>query len=122
MQQQQLQPRVVRPGVERFVLAAALLVPLAVMAVALAQVQELTLTRPSVTDQPLVTHRPAGLSVEAPPALAPPTVTPVPPTPTAGPAPTVQTVNRTYTVQRGDELKNIAAQYGVNIWSIINAN
>jgi LysM repeat protein len=29
---------------------------------------------------------------------------------------------RTYTVQRGDELKQIAAQYGVTIWTIINAN
>jgi LysM repeat protein len=124
MQQQQLQPRVVRPGVERFVLAAALFVPLAVMAVALAQLQALSIVPSDVAhaEPPLVTHRPTGISVEAPPTLAPPTVTPLPPTPTAGPAPTVQTVNRTYTVQRGDELKSIAADYGISIWSIINAN
>jgi LysM repeat protein len=28
----------------------------------------------------------------------------------------------TYTVQKGDELRHIAAKYGVSIWKIIDAN
>jgi LysM repeat protein len=118
------QPRVTRPGPERYVLAMALLVPLAVMAAALAQLQGLTVTTHSTlayTNAPLDTHRPAASSAAPPPTLAPPTITPVPATPTPAPAPTVQ-ASHTYTVQRGDELKHIAAQYGVSIWSIIDAN
>jgi LysM repeat protein len=41
------------------------------------------------------------------------------PTPVVSPAP--QT-GRTYTVQPGDELKEIAATYHVTVWQIIDAN
>src|ERR1051325_2375383 len=120
------QPSVNRPGPERFVLALALLVPLGVMAMALAQLQGFTSTarstQASVDAAPLVTHRPAESSVSPPPTLAPPTITPVPATPTTVAAPTAVQASRTYTVQRGDELKHIAADYGVSIWSIIDAN
>jgi len=75
-----------------------------------------------------VTHRPAASNAAAPPTLVAPTATPVPPTPTTAPVPTSPPVPttpplpRSYTVQRGDELKQIAAQYKVSIWSIIDSN
>jgi LysM repeat protein len=125
-----LQPRVSRNGPERFVLAVALVMPLAVMAVAIAQLTGISITprmartEPlnAATSAPLVTHRPAAQTVAAPPTLVAPTVTPVPPTPTVAPVPTAAPAPRTYTVKRGDELKHIAADYGVSIWSIIDAN
>ena len=66
--------------------------------------------------------RPASLNVEPPPTLAPvPTATAtVGPTATPEPSPTPRP--RTYTVHPGDELKYIAADYGVSIWKIIDAN
>jgi LysM repeat protein len=68
-------------------------------------------------------QRPAPLSGAPPPTLAVPTPTPVPPTavPTPVPLPTPQGP-RSYTVRPGDQLKYIAADYGVSIWTIINAN
>jgi LysM repeat protein len=111
-------PTVSRPGPERIVLAAALLLPLGLMAVALAQLLGVTLASPAgAASGPLLTHRPASSAGAPPPTLAAPMSTPVPPTlaPTA-------VVPRTYTVQAGDELKHIAASYGVSIWSIIDAN
>ena len=130
-----LQPRVTRNGPERFILALALLMPLAVMALALAQLSGLsvslgaspaaatTTTAPAAdTSAPLVTHHPAAAAVGAPPTLVAPTATAVPPTPTAAPAATAEPVRRTYTVKRCDELKHIAADYGVSIWSIIDSN
>src|SRR5207244_6618602 len=58
---------------------------------------------------------------DALPILAPaPTATPAP-TPTLAPTPTPVT-GRTYTVRPGDELKHIAADYGVSIWKIIDTN
>jgi LysM repeat protein len=116
------------------VLALALLMPLAVMGLAVAQVPGINVGLPSSVvyadaSRELVTHRPASSSTAPPPTLAPPTATPVPPTPTAAPvataAPTTaptQGTARSYTVQRGDELKNIAAQYHVSIWSIVAVN
>ena len=71
----------------------------------------------------IVTRRPAGSTAAPPPTLvAPPT-----PAPTAlmslAPKPTPTPVGpRTYTVKPGDELRHIAADYGVSIWTIINAN
>ena len=70
----------------------------------------------------IVTRRPTGSTAAPPPTLvAPPTplptATPVVAKPTATPI-----APRTYTVKPGDELKQIAADYGVNIWTIINAN
>ncbi len=122
-------------GPERFVLALALLVPLGLMAVGLQQLMGLNAApggTPAYADSSsrLVVQRPASSAATAPPTLAAPTATAVPtmtavPAATAAPttAPTpAPTTNRTYTVQRGDELKNIAAQYGVSIWTIIDAN
>jgi LysM repeat protein len=69
----------------------------------------------------IVTRRPAGSTAAPPPTLAPP------PTATAAlpiaakPTPT-QVGPRTYTVKPGDELKHIAADYNISIWTIINAN
>jgi LysM repeat protein len=129
-----LQPRVSRNGPERFVLALALLLPLGVMAAAVAQLSGLSMPFQSTTvntadtSAPLVTHRPASATVGPPPTLVRPTATPVPPTPTvppvptAPPAPTTAPAPRTYTVKPGDELKHIAADYGVSIWSIIDSN
>jgi LysM repeat protein len=70
----------------------------------------------------VVPKRPAPSNAAPPPTLVAPT--PVPPTPTAVPTPQPTATPRpsTYVVQRGDELKNIAAEYGVSIWKIISAN
>jgi 5'-nucleotidase / UDP-sugar diphosphatase len=76
----------------------------------------------------IVTGHPAPLNQAPPPTLAPPTPTTkpteAPATPTAVLTPTAipTPAPRTYTVQRGDELKHIAAQYGVTIWQIIDTN
>ena len=111
----------------------ALVTPIVVMGIAVAQLPGINLGQPSTlvngdSSPALVTSRPARLDAAPPPTLAVPTATPkptaVPPTavpPTAA-KPTAAPANRTYTVQHGDELKNIAAQYGVSIWSIIDSN
>jgi LysM repeat protein len=117
------------PGPERFVLAFALLVPLCVAVYAAAQVPGIDLRLPSTIayadpGASLSLRRPVNSAPTPPPTLAPaPTPTHVAvsasvPTPAARPTPT----ERTYTVKPGDELKHIAADYGVNIWKIINAN
>ena len=73
----------------------------------------------------IVTRRPAGSAAAPPPTLAPPP-TPAPTATAALPLvlkPTATPVGlRTYTVKPGDELRHIAADYGVSIWTIINAN
>jgi LysM repeat protein len=114
-------------GPERYVLAVALLVPLLVASVAAAQLAAPGLAAPigllsaGPGGPEVVSHRPVSSRPEPPPTLVPPTptvrptATPVPPTPTPE-------KNRTYTVQQGDELKNIAAQYHVSIWKIIDTN
>lgn len=128
--------RVPRAGPEGYILVLALLIPLVVMGIAVAQLPGVNLGTPSTLvysddGQHLATSHPASLNAAPPPTLAVPTATPkptaVPPTavpPTA--VPTVQPTSaagaRTYTVQRGDELKHIAAQYNVSIWSIIDSN
>lgn len=121
------------PGPERFVLAVALLVPLAVTSVALAQIPGVDLRMPAslvyADQQPIsfAPKRPGPSNQAPPPTLAAPTATPKP-TPTAVPTPTpvppspTPVKGRTYTVQKGDELKNIAAQYNVSIWKIIDTN
>jgi LysM repeat protein len=119
-------------GPEAYILAVALLLPLALMALAVTQLPGASFgVQSTLADahdsQPLVAGRPAPLNSAPPPTLAPPTATPrptaVPPTATAvaSAAPTPQ-AGRTYTVQSGDELKQIAASYGVSIWKIIDAN
>jgi|SRR5579872_7470047 len=118
------------PGPERLILAVALIVPLAMMLLAAAQIPGAQLgTTSDAAASPLSIERPAPSDPPPPPTLAPPTLTPVPPTPTAAPtvAPTpvaspTPRDPRSYTVQRGDELKQIAAQYDVSIWTIIDAN
>jgi len=109
-----------RTGIEGYVLALALLIPLALMGFAVVQLSGLNVAMPSTlayadNGERLVTSHPAPLNQAPPPTLAPPTPTtrptPAPVTPTAVPTP----APRTYTVQRGDELKHIAAQYGVTI-------
>jgi LysM repeat protein len=108
------------------ILALALLVPLGLMGFSLAQLTGLNVHLPSSTvyadSSQFVASRPAPSNPAPPPTLAPPTPTPKPTVapvpPTAVPTP----LPRTYTVQHGDELKQIAAQYGVTIWTIINAN
>ena len=71
-------------------------------------------------DQQLLTKRPMTFVVKAPPTLAPPvrpTPTPLPPPPTPAPK------TATYVVKHpGDELKHIAAEQGVSIFKLIDAN
>jgi LysM repeat protein len=118
--------------IERLVLAVALVVPLGIMAVSVPQLAGFGLVgQPSSIvradgEAALRIARPQPASRQAPPpTLAPPTPTPKPTAtavPTAVVVPTATVGPRTYQVQPGDELRHIAAQYGVNIWSIINAN
>ena len=125
-------------GPERYVLAVALLVPLVVAAVAMAQLPGTGLASPSSLllgndAVSLVARRPAASRPAPPPTLAPPTATPRPtatlvatatlvPTATAVPATPTPERARTYVVQKGDELKHIAAQYHVSIWTLIAQN
>ena len=125
-------------GPERYVLGVALLVPLVVAAVAMAQLPGTGLASPSILllgndAVSVVTRRPAASRPAPPPTLVPPTATPRPtatPVPTATLVPTATPVpatptperGRTYVVQKGDELKHIAAQYHVSIWTIIGQN
>jgi len=126
-----LTPKPSNPGPERIILALALCLPLGLMAVAVAQVPGVNLGLPSSVvyadagDQ-LMARRPAPLNQGPPPTLAVPTATPKPtPTPIESPtpvaSPTPQT-GRKYTVQPGDELKQIAATYHMTVWQIVDAN
>jgi LysM repeat protein len=125
-------------GPERFVLGMALLVPLMVGALALAQLPGTRLASPasvllSDANDSIVFKRPAPSKPAPPPTLVPPTATPrptatpqptatpVPPTPTPQPTATPER-GRSYTVRKGDQLKNIAAQYRISIWKIIDNN
>src|SRR5712691_3917481 len=119
-------------GAERFVLGLALLLPLAVIILAVAQLPGASLASPPSLLPPESSwnglgKRPVASNSAPPPTLAPPTATPrptatpVPPTPTAQASATPQK-GGTYTVQPGDELKHIAADHHVSIWKIIAAN
>jgi LysM repeat protein len=67
----------------------------------------------------LSTRRPIAAQMQAPPTL----VAPVRPTPTPLPPPPTPTPRAaTYVVQPGDELKHIAAEYRMNIFTLIDAN
>jgi LysM repeat protein len=126
-----LTPKPSNPGPERFILALALCLPLGLMAVALAQIPGVNLGLPSSVvyadsgDQ-LIARRPAPLNSAPPPTLAAPTATPQPTlTPVPSPTPITSPTPRTglsYTVQSGDELKQIAATYHLTMWQIIDAN
>src|SRR5436190_5649107 len=76
-----------RPGPEGYILAVALLLPLALMWLVVSQVADISFgqpTTPAYADdgQRLATGRPAPLRSTPPPTLVPPTATP-----TAQPAP-----------------------------------
>jgi LysM repeat protein len=107
---------------ERYVLSVALLVPLAIAAISIGQLAGTSFAGPQlsfVSTPDLQLKRPALVQVRAPPTLAPATPTPKP-TPTTAPSPTPRP--KTYTVKAGDELKHIAADYGVDIFKLIRAN
>jgi len=97
-------------GAERYVLGMALLLPLAVVILALAQLPSTSLASPpsflpTEANLGILGKRPASSNPAPPPTLVPPTATPrptatpVPPTPVA----TLQT-EATYTVKPGDQL------------------
>jgi LysM repeat protein len=117
-------------GPERLVLALALLLPLAVIVLALAQLPGTSLASPSnlipSDTGSTIFKRPVSSNAAPPPTLAPPTATPRATTTPVALAATVATPTPqkggTYTVQPGDELKHIAADYQVSIWKIIAAN
>jgi nucleoid-associated protein YgaU len=121
-------------GPERFILAVALVLPLGIAGLSAAQLSGQSLNPTQVLagnmqDSPSLVHRPAASDPAPPPTLAPPTPTPVPPTATPAPKqpPTPQPTATprgaaTYVVKRGDQLKDIAAAYGVSIRTLINAN
>ena len=116
--------RVSGPGPERYILVLALCLPLVLMGYAAVQLSALGFG-PGLFDargsqSQLVAQRPVSSAPAPPPTLVAPTATPIP-TPTAVPTPAPQ-APRSYTVQRGDELKKIAADYGVSIWSIVDNN
>jgi LysM repeat protein len=107
----------------------ALLVPLSVVVVALAQLPGTSLASPSAfmqmqTDASMavIGKRPASSNPAPPPTLIPPTATPQPTATPAAPTPTAMPKRTTYTVRPGDELKHIAAENNVSIWKIIAAN
>ncbi len=111
-------------GPERFVLTLALLVPLAFALMGVQQLATVSLAAPSLAaraDQTKLPAKPIVTNFDVPPTLAPPTATP---RATATPAPAVSPTPRVvaYVVKPGDELKHIAAEYGVNIFKLIKAN
>ena len=118
-------PRRYNRGPERYVLSLALLLPLGIAMLAASQliggpgaVSAGPVARADAGTA-LLTKRPVTSNVAPPPTLVPPT--PRPPTPTAVPTPVPEKPS-TYVVQPGDELKHIAADYGISIWKIIDAN
>jgi LysM repeat protein len=123
-----------RGGPERVFLGTALLVPLGMVLVALMQLPSVGLAsswRVNASDSAasISSQRPVSSNPAPPPTLAPPTSTPKP-TETPVPAQPAVAVVATatpqrggmYTVQPGDELKSIAADYNVSIWKIIATN
>ncbi len=110
----------------RLVLGLGLLLPLAMIFLASAQLPGTSLASPSnlipsdTGSTPL--KRPVSSNTAPPPTLVAPPATPRPTVaPTAQATPTLAR-GATYTVQPGDELKHIAARYNVSIWKIIAAN
>jgi len=125
-----LSPPRTSSGLAGYVLSLALLLPLAIVLFLVTQIPGTSLAQPGSSaggNTPITAKRPVGLNQPPPPTLAvptatpQPTATPVPPTPEPSPT-AVPEKNRTYTVQSGDELKYIAAQYNVSIFGIINNN
>jgi LysM repeat protein len=119
------------PGPERLILALALLLPLGLMVVLLLQLPGVSVGLPSSvvyadSGDRLIASRPAPSNPAPPPTLAAPTATAKPtPTPVDSPTPVVSPTpetGRSYTVQRGDQLKDIAASYHMTVWQIIDVN
>lgn len=114
-------------GAERYVLAMALLVPLAIIVLVLGHLPWATLASPSgampaEASMVITGKRPVSSDPAPPPTLAPATATPRP-TATAVPQPSATPhKGDTYVVQAGDELKRIAADHNVSINKIIAAN
>jgi LysM repeat protein len=111
-------------GVERYLLGIALLLPLVVVVLVLAQLPGASLASPpgstqADTSMAIMGKRPASTNPAPPPTLVPPTTTPPP---EATPALAKPQKAGTYTVRPGDELKQIAADYHVTIWKLISAN
>jgi hypothetical protein len=104
-------PSRVRP--ERYFLGIALLLPLVVAALLLTQIPGTGLAssaHAARTDAsaPLLSKRPAPSNADPPPTLVPPAATATPVPQPAAVDPTPQPAD-SYVVQRGDELKRIAA-------------
>ena len=120
------------PGAERYLLGLALLLPLAVVVLALAQWPGTSLASPpsllaAAANEAIMGKRPASSQSAPPPTLAPPTATPRPTATPVAPMPLAKATatpqkGGTYTVQPGDELKHIAADHHISIWKIIDAN
>jgi lipoprotein NlpD len=119
------------PGVERYILSLALVLPLAIVIFGLAQSMASPFSGPATAHADAAAaatasvKRPISSLADPPPTLAPPTATPRPtatPEPLVAPTATPRTGAQTYTVSPGDELKSIAADYNVSIWKIIAAN
>jgi LysM repeat protein len=116
--------------VERYAVLVGMLVPVAIAVLAVQMLGRLdapVFAGANVTEPQLVTKRPTAFNMELPPTLVPPTAvpqatdTPASTRPTARPSPTVAK-GLTYTVKPGDQLKHIAAAYGVSIWKIVEIN
>jgi nucleoid-associated protein YgaU len=129
--------------VEKLVLVVALAIPLVILGVGLRSFsgrvspaggtrgndQTLPSPGPSVGTPTPSTRQYAPLEATPPPTLVPATRTQPEPTAGAQAAPTAATVKptnvagqRTYTVRRGDELRDIAAAHGVSMASIMAIN
>ncbi len=112
-------------GPERLVLGLALVVPLALVFVVFFQLTGTTLAAPptvSAADagSAIVAKRPVAANPAPPPTLVPPS--PEPPTAVANSPAAPPPKAGTYTVQQGDELKQIAADHQLSIWKLIEAN
>jgi LysM repeat protein len=113
---------------ERAAIVLALLTPVVIAIFVLSLVPGSPLGLPSTTpsdaDAPLVTRRPASVVPQPPPTLPPYTAQPREAAAYQQPAkPTPDAARpRTHTVMPGDQLKHIAAQYGLSIWKIVDAN
>ncbi|HEV7663724.1 MAG TPA: LysM domain-containing protein [Chloroflexota bacterium] len=104
--------------------------PLAFIVLALGQLPGTTFASPTLVSHQdaslaMIAKRPVVSSAEPPPTLMPPPPTPTPAATASQQAqatPTATPKGGQYTVQPGDELKHIAAEYNVSIFKIIAAN
>ncbi len=114
---------------DRLILLVALAVPIGIATVAVPQLADFQppggAAGASLQTGGILRQRPAQLEAAPPPTLAPPTPAPTvaPTSVPATPTPAAQAAaGRTYTVQRGDELRHIAAQHGVSMSAILANN